>query len=426
MFRRSLAVLVGAALIAQAPTVPVVVLTRLPGATQSALLEVDPVTGLATPLPGFLGDSMRPLAVAVDPFDGAVFVALDAVAVAAVQVVRLVRTGSGWSEHPLVQIGSRITQLDVVDEDLLVAFDGGVFRLPRRGGTPATVLAQANVTALHGFGPNATAAAIAWTGRPGTAVVDSGTGVRDLAASAWWWGPDSFPNPTARETTGIVDLPTAVPRQLLAFDDGTFALFAPLVAPAPTPVPTTPAVPPGGAVALKTGGPFSVAPLALGGAPFPFLYSVDAFSGAVTLRSAALPGDPVDFAAGIDRQAHRLPFGRACGPVVVQATSSGDAVLGTTLTLTGTGQPNALLVLALGLDDFAGGALPLALPGGCALEIAPDVLLAFVAGPAGTAAQSVAIPAAPALTGTPLFVQWGQLTAPTLAVSVATVCFVGV
>ncbi len=428
MCRLPLALVAAASVVAaQAPTVPFVVLTRLPGATASALLEVDPVTGASVPLGGFASDTLSPLAVAVDPFDGALFVAVASGASGSL-VLRLVRAGAGWAEFPLLSVSAPVVQLEVVGEQLLVAFDaanGGVVRVPRRGGPAALAHAQANLTAVHGFGPNATAAALAWTGRPGSAVVASGTAVVDFATGALWWGPDSFANPTGRETTGVVDLPTAVPRQLLCFDDGTFGLFAGLIGPTVQPVPTTPPVPPGGAVALKPGAGFSLQPVALGGATFPFLYEVDAFSGAVTLRSAALPGDPVDFAPGIDRAAHAEAFGTACGAVTVAQSATGGSALGATLVLAAQGPPASLLLLAGGFDDFAAGALPALLPGGCALEVDPQVLLAFVASAGGTASQTLAIPSAPSLVSTPVFVQWAHLGASGLSTSRAAVHFVG-
>ena len=414
-----------AAATAQVPTVPFVVLTRLPGQPASALLEVDPATGVAAPLGAFPSDVLPPLAVAVDPFDGALFVAVD-VGGGASRVVRLVRSGVGFAEALLLVVPARVTQLEVVNEALLVAVDGsagGLLRLPRRGGAGALARAQPNLTAIHGFGPDATALALAWTGRPGSAAATSGTAVLDLATGALWFGPDSFANPTGRETTGVVDLPTAVPRQLLAFDDGTFGLFAGLIAPVVSPVATVPPVPPGGAVALRPAGPTSLQPLALGGAAFPFVYEIDAFSGAVTVRSAPLPGDPVDFAAGIDRAPHSRTFGAACGPTAITPSWSGLPQLGTTLVLTAQGPPASLLLLAAGLDDDAAGALPALLPGGCPLEVAPHVLLAFATGAAGSASFPLAIPGSPLLADTVVFAQWAQLGAAGLSTSAAAAHF---
>ena len=75
--KRLVAMLLGVALAAPTQTLPHVVLTELPGNPAAQLVEVDAVTGLWTPLPGFPSDAMTPLAVTFDRVDGAVLVALD-------------------------------------------------------------------------------------------------------------------------------------------------------------------------------------------------------------------------------------------------------------------------------------------------------------------------------------------------------------
>lgn len=419
------ALLAGAAA-AQATTTPHIVLTRLAGAPASLLAEVDPVTGAVQPLPAFASHGLPPLAVAIDPFDGDLLVALDAGGGSSL-IVRLVRVAGAFAELPIAVLPGRVVDLAVLGDDLFAASDapgGGVYRMPRRGGAPALALPQDNLTAMQALPGWSTAIAVAWTGRPGTAVVDSGTGVFDVANGSFALGPDSFPNPNGLETTGLVDLPTAIPRQLLSFADGSFALFAPFIAPALQPVTTSVGIPPGGAAAMHTEGPYSVQPLALGGAPLPFLYAVDAFSGAVTLRSQALPGAPVDFATGLDVASHSEAFGGACGPVALALSWSGAPQPAASVTTDVAGPPNEPVLLAGGLDDFAFGALPAALPGGCLVEVLPEVVLLHLTGPSGAASNTLAIPPATPI-GTTVFLQWVHFGAAGFSTSAAVVHRVG-
>lgn len=409
-------------------TFPHVVLTELPGgAPRAQLVAVDPATGAPTALGGFASDALLPLAVAFDPYDRDLLVAL-ATGAGQSAIVRLDAVGSAFAEFPIATVPGPVVDLTVLGGDLLIAVDapgGGLYRVPRRGGAPALALAWPNLTALQAYGPAGSVVMLAWTGRPGTAQPLSGTGLYDVAAGAFVFGPDAFPNPTGRATTGVVDLPTAIPRQVLAFDDGTFALFAGLIGPGLMPIATTPPVPPGGAVAMHSAGAFSFIPMGLGGAAHPFLYELDPFTGAVVPRSAALPGVPVDFAPGLDRAAISHGYGAACGPVALAHSWSGLPQLGTTLVDAVQGPPNALVLLAGGLDDFAFGLLPAPLPGGCPLEVLPDVVLAFVTSPAGFASQVISIPATPSLVGTTAFLQWVHYDPAGLSTSAAAAHRVG-
>jgi hypothetical protein len=214
---------------------------------------------------------------------------------------------------------------------------------------------------------------------------------------------------------------------LLSFSDGSFAMFAPAIAPTPQAITTSMPIPSGGAVALKAGGSAAARPLALGGAAFPFLYEIDPFSGVITLRSAALPGNPIDFAIGIDRTAHVVAFGSACGPAAVQALPTNPPTLGSTLVLSAAGQPNAILLLVLGLDDIAGNTLPTPLPfaGGCLLHITPDLLLAFATSPSGQASHAIPLPSGPQFVAMPLFAQWAQLDVAGFSLGEANAYFLG-
>lgn len=403
-------------------TFPHVVLTELPGGTTRAqLVAIDPGSGAATPLAGFASDAQVPLAVTIDPYDGDLLVAL-AAGSGQSAIVRLDAVGGALAEFPLATLPGPVVDLTVLGGDLLVAVDapgGGLYRAPRRGGPAALVLAQPNLTAMQAYGPAGSVVTLAWTGRPGTAQPDSGTGLFDVGAGAFVFGPHAFPNPTGRVTTGVVDLPTGVPRQVLAFDDGAFALFAGLLGPGLMPIATTPAIPPGGAVALHAASPYSVAPLGLGGAAHPFLYELDPWSGTVTRRSAALPGAPVDVAPGLERIAISQGYGAPCGAVALAHVWSGLPQLGASVVSTVHGPANALVLLAGGLDDFAAGLLPATLPGGCPLEVAPDVVLALVTGATGFAQHALTIPPVPTLVGATAFLQWAHYDAAGLSTSAA-------
>ena len=425
---RLLASAVFACAAAAQATFPHVVLTDLggPGA-RAQLVAVDAVSGAATALPGFASDALRPLAVALDPYDGDLLVALDA-GLGQSRIVRLVDLGSAFAELPIANVPGPVVQLQVAGNRLFAAVDGpggGVYRMPRRGGAASPALAWPDLTAMQFFIPSADFAVLAWTGRPGTAQPDSGTGVYDFVGGAFTLGPFSFPNPTGRATTGVVDLPTAIPRQVLAFDDGTFALFAGLLGTPPMPIATSLPIPAGGAVAMHAAGGYSIVPFVLGGAPYPFLYSVDAFSGAVTLASAALPGAPIDFAFALDGDAHSLGLAEPCGTAMLGHSWTGAPQLGTTLTSTVVGPANSLVLLAGGLDDFAFGALPATLPGGCALDVAPEVVLAFVTTASGVANHLLPIPATPSLLGTAVFLQWVGYDPAGLSTSAAAVHWIG-
>ena len=403
-----LVAILASALAAQA-TSPHVVLTDVaPGSPRTLLLEVDPVLGTAQPLGGFPAAVFEPLAITIDPFDDDLLVALDQ-GLGQSLVIRLTRFAGALVETPVAVIPGRVTELAVVAGDLLAAVDGGnggVYRMPRRGGTATLAVAQPNLTAMQSFGPEGTIVMLAWTGLPGTPTPDSGTGLYDLGQQQFVFGPDTFPNPNGRVTTGVIDLPTAVPRQLLSFGDGSFALFAGLLGQPPQTLTTAPPVPVSGAVAMHPSGTTSTTAVAIGGAAFPFLYTVEALSGTVTLLSSTLPGAPVDFVPGPDSAARSLGYGATCGSTQLAHSTSGLPQLGSTLSSVVTTGPGVPVLLVGGLDDYAFGGLPAVLPGGCLLEVDPEVVLLEVTSPTGFASRPLVIPASPLLVGTVVHLQW--------------------
>jgi hypothetical protein len=390
----------------------------MPAPLQSNLVAVDPVTGVVSPLPTFASANLPPLALAQDPFDGALLVALDGGSGGSV-VVRLVPSGGGFAEFVLGSYPAPVVALAVAGDLLLVGLGGpggGVFAQPRRGGPGSMLLPQPNLAAMHVQSPFLVT--LAWNGVAGTWANASGTATIDLATGTPLWGPFTFA-PTAAVITGVLDLPTALPRQLLAFADGSYARFTGMLSQPPVPVPTTPALPNGGAAALQPVAPTSIEGVAVGGVAFPYLYTLDAWTGQVVVRSGPLPGDPVDVVHGLPAHAHVLPFGSACGPVGLAHAIAGLPQLGSTFVFDVVAPPQSLVVLAAGLDDFAAGTLPTLLPGGCPLHVAPDVVLAHVTDALGMAVQPLAVPNQPNLIGVAVFTQWAHLSGAGLSLSAA-------
>lgn len=403
---------------------PHVVLAADPGSSPAALLlEVDVSTGAVVTLGRFPNDMLPPLAVACDPFDRHLLVASD-LGAGQSRIVRIERTPTGLVQYPMLDVPGRVTALEVTDAGLWIGSDGGggLLRAPRRGGPATLAHAQPHLTALHTFGPNSTTALVAWTGRPGTGTPNSGTALLDGATGQVWLGPDSFPNPTGLELTGAIDLPTGVPRQFLSFANGTFALFAGLIGPPQQVVPSV-AIPPGGAVALHPAAVQTSQPMALGGAAYPYLYEIDFWTGAVVVRAGPLPGDPVDFCTGGPSTAQALLFTNRCGPTALLHGWSGVQQPGSTFALTVQGPGSEWALLAIGLRDYPG--LPFVLPGGCRVDVAPDVAQLHLLSPSGTASQPVAVPPGPGFLGLLLFGQWLHSGSAGLSASAAVVHQIG-
>ena len=412
------AALLATTLVAQTPTYPHLVLTRPAGTSPATqVLSVDTTTGAVLPLSGFPSDSLPPLAITIDPYNGDPLLALDLGTVS--RLVRLQASSGSFAEFQLTDVPGTVTGLAVQQDHLLATVDGaagGLYRLPRRGGSAQLVYPQPNATTLYGYGPYGTVALLGWTGRPGTGAPDSGVVLVDSGTGQALLGPHSFPNPTGVTMTGAFDLPTGVPRQLLSFADGTFALFAGLIGP-PQPVVTSPVVPAGGAVAMQQVGASGIAPLVLGGGAFPFLYDVDPWTGNVSLRSTALPGTLVDFATGLERGAVSLQYRADCGPVTLTQAVQGVPQPGNTFTIQVQGPANLGAVLTLGLSDSFGGTLPFPLPGGCELDVYPDATALRVTDAFGAASQPIAVPPSPGFLGVVLFAQWLHFGPQSISVS---------
>ena len=396
MIRHLAGLLLTTSVVAQSTFAHYVLVEPAPGAP-AEVHAVDPTSGAVQGV-HTMGNGWEPLAIAHDPFDGDLFVALDDGA-GQTRITRLHDVVGSWVPFPMGSVPRRAGDLAVCFGALFVAVEGqagGLHRLPRRGGPATLEQSVPGLSAMMSFSPETSTLALARSGAPGTPTPFSGTAMYDVNLGYYPFPMTSFSDPLNRTIVGIVDLPTALPRQLLAFDDGSFALYTSFATPALTPLATSQT----GNAALHPSGPYAVDAMVLGGSP-PRLSVLDPWAATLTPVSVALPGRPVDFAPGLSRSAGALSFGASCGPVLLGISYAGAPQRGSSMSINLPSAPSMPLLLALGLDDFDGGALPAPLPGGCALEVRPDVVLLLPAG----ATWSLAIPANPTLVGTVVFSQ---------------------
>lgn len=419
--------------VAQLPAGHVVVVSRQAAGPTSALFGVDPVRGAVTPLGAFPSDRFPPLAVAVDDLDREVLLAVDAGGVS--RLLRLsVAAGVISSERHLADVPGIVTQIVVeVGGDVVLAVDGaqgGLARVPRYGGAAQRVLAAPHATAITDTGSLATWLVLAQSGADGPPPRDAEVGSLTLPVATFSLGPTPLSGHRPRAITGVVDLPTALVRHLLAHDDGTVSMFEFGIG--TTPLAITPVLPSGATVAMKDG-PDAFEPMVLGGAAHPYLKVFSFFGAARQWRTLAgpIPGDPVDFDWAPAASAHVELLGTPCGATLpLQATYlNGWPTLGNARFALAVAQANAgqVAVLALGSSDqrYLGIALPLPLPGGCPLVVAPEFVFASFAGAQGIAVVPLPVPADSRLTGLLLFGTWLQLHGASLATSAAFALEVG-
>jgi hypothetical protein len=291
---------------------------------------------------------------------------------------------------------------------------GGLHHIPRNGGTPTLVVALPDATALMAWGHHGTHAVVGQSGSPG---FDPRVRMLDLATGQDTSGPHTFPNYTPLGITGLADLPTALIRQVLGHDDGSVALSVNFAT--PTPIPLTPVLPAGGVRSLRGMG---LDALALGGAAHPFLKSFTAFppSTAWTMRSNALPGDPVDFDFDPGPGPDVVSFGLPCSLLSLNTTGEprlGNASFDLYLQSGVASQP-ALLVLGVSDQMFAPIPLPVPLPGSaCPLRVSAELGVARMADALGSARFPMPVPNDPSLHGGMLFAQIVQVQGTALVAS---------
>jgi hypothetical protein len=288
---------------------------------------------------------------------------------------------------------------------------------------------QPFVTAMGTWQQLAWGAILGLSGTASAPAVDAGQAELDFASGQFQAPPTFFPGFTPLGITGLVDLPTAVPRQVFAHDDGSFSLFSAYIAGNPTPLSSSPVLPPGGAAAMKTGpnGPT----LVLGGQALPMLHTFDpvtALGGslALTVVAGPLPGDPVDYAAVPGAGAEVLQFAPACGSAAelrIHGNGLPQAGNGAFAIGLAQGLPVQPSLLAIGFAELPG----VPLPNGCLVRVLPAAMAFRVTDAQGNAAAALPVPPAPGLLGLLLLAQWFQddaglpfTASPVLAVRVGT------
>lgn len=419
--------------VAQLPAGRVVVVSRQATMPASALFGVDLVRGTVAPLGAFPSDRLPPLAVAVDDLDREVLLAVDAGGVS--RLLRLgVAAGVISGERHIADVPGIVTQIVVeVGGDVVLAVDGaqgGLTRVPRYGGSPQRVLTAPHATAISDSGSLATWMVLAQAGADGPPPRDAQVASLTLPAATFSLGPTPLAGYRPRAITGVVDLPTALVRHLLAHDDGTVSMFEYGIG--TTALALTPVLPPGATVAMKDG-PDAFEPLVLGGAAHPYLKVFSFFGAPRQWRTLAgpIPGDPVDFDWAPAASAHVEILGTPCGATLpLQATYlNGWPTLGNARFALAVAQASArqTAVLALGSSDqrYLGLALPLSLPGGCPLAVAPEFVVTTLASAQGIAVVPLPVPADSRLSGLLLFGTWLQLHGASVATSAAFVLEVG-
>jgi hypothetical protein len=383
-----------------------VVATNVGGQTQ--LLDVDLANGAVVVLPRFPADTSAPLAVAFDPIDGRTILAIDRGG----GLTFLHGVGGGLIERFLSSVPGTVTDLVLADGgDVFAAVGGpggGIWRIPRNGGSSTLVVAIPRASALSTFGIGSQYAWVAVSG-DNALMIDPEARLVDLTTGATIAGPYVYTGYQPRGLTGIADLPTGVPRELLTDEGGNVSLsfgFMP-----PTRLQILPQLPPGATRVLVMQNAFDG--VVLGGSAHPFLKK---FSGYQTpqnwvMLAGPLPGDPVDFDLAPPAGASVTVFGRPCPPSLpgthlqaLGAPDLGNAAFALQLM----GVPSTPSALVLGASDqlFAGQPLPIFLPGGCQLLVSVLALLPNQTNGAGTATQALPVPADPALRGSRVFAQW--------------------
>lgn len=409
-----------------------VVATRLTGTPATQLLAVDLVTGSVRPLPRFAADGLAPLAVTFDQINRDLLLAVD-LGNGNSRVLRFVVQNGllPASQRTMGDVPGRIVQIALADNDIVAAVggsQGSVYRLPRNGGSASLLFARAHLGAMQSYGPAYTTLALGWSASSGPPANDAGVGIVDLTTGQFVLGPETFAGYPHPVITGVMDLPTALPRQILTHADGTVAVHVMLMGMLPTPLAIQPPVPAGGATALHPTQAYGFTPLVLGGVAFPHLWTFDPFAAnpVRSQRAGPLPGDPVDFAIAPTWDTALLFFGDACGgTMAIGATGmpsigSGNFSIGLTQA-----NPSAPTLFVLGLSDQLGGVLPLPLPSGCPLLVSPDATAFHLTSAQGTATQPLPVPNQWALAGLILFGQWLQAPGLPFATSAAVTIHVG-
>lgn len=373
--------------------------------------EVDLQSGTFNALASHTTDAFPPLAIVADPLDGTFLVALNTGT--QTQVMRR-RWQPNHTETLVGFVPGQAVEL-LIDRfgDVVVAVggsSGGLHRLPRQGGAPTLIKNQPNI------GAAGAPASLHWNALIGisgtvTPATDPAIGDLDLDGGTWSWGPTTFVGFQPRGITGVIDLFTAVPRQVLAHADGSLSVHDFSLGPNPIIATVVPALPVGGIAAMKAH-PAQIG-LVLGGPSNPNIYAFDplnALTGSITLNVIAGPllGTPIDYAVVPLPGASVQTFGRPCGLAAELRIGTapgpgptiGNANFGISLRQA---LPALPAWLVLGFDETS-----FPMPTGCRLHVTLDAVGARWTDANGDATLPVPLPNDPGLVGVRFFGQWLQ------------------
>ena len=366
----------------------------------SLVLDVDPVTGAFGKL-GYAATSQVASAVLFDPVDGGIVIAVEEPSPTGPGATRLMRfdlKGGGLgTPRFLARIPGRVTALGLASPGEIVAaveaFSSSpstLHRLPRNGGPVkrvATFPKGLNATAMW-LPPFSNYALVAIGGPakdPQILQVDLAAGtVRKVG---------SLPGMRGRRITGLADLPTGAPRQVLSDDLGRIHLFE-FFSSLKT-LPVNPPLPSGGSIALRLTHGTTFTAYVLGGGAHPYFILVDVFgstAGKWKKLAGPLPGAPAAFHFAGPPGPSSLRFGSSCPPGGSTWISTGLPRLGTTFNFGLARAPAKAPVLALfGRSDQRTrfGPLPLSLPGGCLLLVSFEVMVPLFTDTLGRAVRRI-------------------------------------
>ena len=406
---------------AQTPHAQVVVASRDTGPVQTRLVFGDVQTGAMQSVSGFPSDGLAPLEVAVDPLNRDIVLALDDGATT--RVIRLGLSGTTVvTERFLADVPGRAVSLTLGYPGDVFVLTGGpagaLYSVPRNGGAPSVVAPFPRATAmtklryLDAVVMITQSASTSPPADPALAIVNVESG--PIATYPW---PGYNPSPI----TGIIDLPSTLPRQHITHADGTVGQS--LGFGTPTPQQLTPALPSGATMAAgpeATNSQFYF----LGDDSHPFLIEVP-FPGPqlpYMARVGPLPGVPVDFDFAPRPDGIINFFGRVCGattqPIISvvnqQTTPSPNFGFGVFSATPGIA---ALFVLGGNEQQTFGVPLPITLASGCQLLVSLDVGIGHTIDAQGAAFQPVPIPNLPSLIGQSIYAQWVLATPVGFAVT---------
>lgn len=412
---------------AQVPPGHALVATATAAPRQTTLLTVDLNNGKTTTLGRFNTDTRPPLAVALDPATHDVVLALDNGGVSI--LVRLSFRGAAVVQQRLLGVvPARVTDLAFGGDDLIAATatgpTGGLFALPRAGGSSVRLATLPRLTALYAF-----------SGR--LLLIQSGTRAPRADAASFWFdlGTRKLTNdrPMFRghnpvEITGIVELPTAVSHRMIAHADGTMAISFGYQT--PQAMKLTPALASGASRRVRVTQNYGA--VVLGGRAHAFMKRFRTFDLRVQpwlMIAGPLPGDPTDFAIAAERS-RVVKFGDACPRAGRFGIYGTQPFLGNSKFLLDIGPGTAFAPAALALggseSQFGGLRLPFTLVGGCKLRVAADVVLPVTTDRNGFVRTTVPIPAAQALLGGVFYAQGFQVQAGALVASHGAAAFIEV